>query len=183
MRWRNNSSQISLYIKLVLLSLNHIGEDSNATNTLLSMFTEATRYCIINTTGYTPFAPRSFEPPNTTITMCKKLNTVVCGSSDDSQFDVFSMSGLDLIYISLREKIEISEIFLNILIIIQGRITENLSLIQNAICALRIVNCHMTGPVIKEIMLSFRGFVFFETTDSDHCHAFLFISFPVICWN
>lgn len=104
MRWRNNSSQISLYIKLVLLSLNHIGEDSNATNTLLSMFTEATRYCIINTTGYTPFAPRSFEPPNTTITMCKKLNTVVCGSSDDSQFDVFSMSGLDLIYISLREK-------------------------------------------------------------------------------
>lgn len=75
------------------------------------------------------------------------------------------------------KKIEISEIFLNILIIIQGRITENLSLIQNAICALRIVNCHMTGPVIKEIMLSFRGFVFFETTDSVHCLSCLPIHF------
>lgn len=97
---------------------------------------------------------------------------------------LFSMSDLDLIYISLREKKEISMIFLNILIIIQGRITENLSLMQNAICALRIVNCHMTEPVIKEIMPSFRSFVFFETTDSaDNLHAFLFISFPVICLN
>lgn len=148
----------------------------------MSLFhtTEAARYRIINTTGYTPFTPRSFEPPNTMITVCKILNTVVCGSSDDSA--LFSMSDLDLIYISLRGKKEISMIFLNILIIIQGRITENLSLMQNEICALRIVNCHMTEPVIKEIMPSFRSFVFFETTDSaDNLHAFLFISFPVIC--
>lgn len=131
-----------------------------------------------------PFHPSFFWTSRyNDIKLCKILNTVVCGSSDDSA--LFSMSDLDLIYISLREKKEeISMIFLNILIIIQGRITENLSLMQNAICALRIVNCHMTEPVIKEIMPSFRSFVFFETTDSaDNLHAFLFISFPVICWN
>lgn len=57
----------------------------------MSLFhtTEVARYRIINTTGYTPFTPRSFEPPNAMITVCKILNTVVCGSSDDSQCSVF----------------------------------------------------------------------------------------------
>lgn len=114
---------------------------------------------------------------------CKILNTVVCGSSDDSQCSVFYVWSWFDLHFSEGKK-GISMIFLNILIKIQGRITENLSLMQNVICALRIVNCHMTEPVIKEIMPSFRSFVFFETTDSaDNLHAFLFISFPVICLN
>lgn len=173
-----------LYIKQLLLSLNHVWEDNIATFSYFFItITEAARYRIINTTGYTPFTPRSFEPPNTMITVCKILNTVVCGSSDDSQCSVFYVWSWFDLHFSEGKK-EISMIFLNILIIIQGRITENLSLMQNAICALRIVNCHMTEPVIKEIMPSFRSFVFFETTDSaDNLHAFLFISFPVICLN
>lgn len=79
-----------LYIKQLLLSLNHVWEDNIATFSYFFItITEAARYRIINTTGYTPFTPRSFEPPNTMITVCKILNTVVCGSSNDSQCSVF----------------------------------------------------------------------------------------------
>lgn len=173
-----------LYIRQLLLSLNHVWEDNIATFSYFFItITEAARYRIIDTTGYTPFTPRSFEPADTMITVLKYW-TPLSAVAVMIVSALFSMSDLDLIYISLRGKKEISMIFLNILIIIQGRITENLSLMQNAICALRIVNCHMTEPVIKEIMPSFRSFVFFETTDSaDNLHAFLFISFPVICLN
>lgn len=79
-----------LYIRQLLLSLNHVWEDNIATFSYFFItITEAARYRIIDTTGYTPFTPRSFEPPNTMITVCKILNTVVCGSSDDSQCSVF----------------------------------------------------------------------------------------------
>lgn len=79
-----------LYIRQLLLSLNHVWEDNIATFSYFFItITEAARYRIIDTTGYTPFTPRSFEPVDTMINVCKILNTVVCGSSDDSQCSVF----------------------------------------------------------------------------------------------
>lgn len=79
-----------LYIRQLLLSLNHVWEDNIATFSYFFItITEAARYRIIDTTGYTPFTPRSFEPADTMITVCKILNTVVCGSSNDSQCSVF----------------------------------------------------------------------------------------------